>query len=89
MSTVYPIVEVVWDDHRDKPTSDWEALHDIIKDLELPIEIHSFGYLVLETDKYVIVATTVDILSEKLDTAYAIKILKEKILRMNVLSSRT
>lgn len=81
----YPIVEVIWNDHRDKSDSDWEPLEEIVSSLTQPIEVHSFGYVVQETDTYVIIATTVDIKSETLDTAYAIKILKGTILSINKL----
>ncbi len=86
MDMNYPIVEVVWHDHRDVSDTDWKTLKQTLEQLSKEVEIHSFGYLVEETTEHVVVATTMDVLSKKLDTAYAIKILKGTIIRRRELS---
>ncbi len=86
MDMNYPIVEIVWSDHRDVSDTDWKPLKKVLEELATEVEIHSFGYLVEETNEHVVVATTMDVLSKKLDTAYAIKILKGTIIRRRELS---
>ena len=53
----YPVVEVVWVDS--EHDAGWNTLQEVLEENEKPLECHSVGYLILEKDDRVVLATSI------------------------------
>ena len=55
----YPIVCVTWNDHHTLADTSWPVISSLVKDAREPMTCHTVGYLLDETDDYVLIAQTV------------------------------
>jgi hypothetical protein len=55
----YPIVCVTWRDHHTMADTAWPTIAHLIKDAHEPATCHTVGYLLAQTNDYVLIAQTI------------------------------